>query len=956
MARALALVLTALTGASGLVYQVAWQKYLAVLLGSHSEAICAVLGIFLGGLALGYALFGALARRLAAGPRGTAALLGAYGVVEAAIGLYAFAFPPLFRAAQAASLALPHEPALLSFGLDVALCALLLGPPTVLMGGTIPLLTQGLARSLEDATRFHALVYASNTAGAFAGALAAGFALVPALGLAGSLRAMGFVNLGAGLLFLLLARRAQPAPATGAAAPAASLPPAVFRSYALVALLAGFAMMTLQTTANRLGALALGASHATFAMVVAAFVLCIALGSGAVSLLPRIPRGLAALSQWLLVAWLLFAYPAVADLPFHTHLLRLALWQADPTLFQAAVFAWLLAVAVLPLGLSGALLPLLFHELRRAEADLGDTAGRLYAWNTLGSLLGALLGGYALLFWLDLHATWRLAALALAAGAALLSARTLPRGRALGAAGLAAAALAAAALPPWPAERLTAGLFRSQLPATAFAQGPDAWFEASREPFGPAGPVRFHDDDPAATVSVFATRHGGRAGLSIATNGKSDGNTPGDDATMVLAALLPALFAERCERAFVIGWGTGITVGELAALATTREVVVAEISPAVMAAAPLFAARNRDPLASPKTRVLHSDAYRALLRSAGEFDVIVSEPSNPWTMGVEMLFSLEFLQAAKAKLAPGGVYAQWFHTYETDDATVELVLRTYRAAFGAVAVWRTRSTDLLLLGFADPGRAPDLAELEARFARADLRAQLGDLGLTSLPQLLAHEVLPLGVVHALELPGPLHTLLHPILSHTAAHAFYRRSSGALPAGLARAAAEAGARGAWLARWRAAHGLSDAERSSVALEACALDLSHCATLFAHWLYEAPQSPALAAALARARAHERVASALEPAHLARLASLFGADATAGMAPSHALARDLARVYAKYYHHAAPFPAGSLHAAFERCAQSDARCAAELPRVRELGLPQPLVSQAAPARAPATAAARL
>ena len=98
--------------------------------------------------------------------------------------------------------------------------ALLIGPPTVLMGGTIPLLTQGLARGLDDATRFHSLVYAFNTAGAFAGALSAGFWLIPSLGLAGSLCAVSFLNLGAGGLFLLLGRRAAsetpPALAPGA--------------------------------------------------------------------------------------------------------------------------------------------------------------------------------------------------------------------------------------------------------------------------------------------------------------------------------------------------------------------------------------------------------------------------------------------------------------------------------------------------------------------------------------------------------------------------------------------------------------------------------------------------------------------------------------------------------------------------------------------------------------------
>ena len=169
----------------------------------------------------------------------------------------------------------------------------------------IGVLTQGLARDLSDATRFHALVYSFNTAGAFCGALAAGFWLVPTLGLVGVLVAMGVVNLVAGAVFLGIGYR--PPPQLGGLA---STEPGVkpsrpsrgrraprdFWLYAGVALLSGFAMITLQTVLIRLGAVSFGSSQFTFSMVVAVFVLCIALGSLAVSSLPRIPPGLLAWS------------------------------------------------------------------------------------------------------------------------------------------------------------------------------------------------------------------------------------------------------------------------------------------------------------------------------------------------------------------------------------------------------------------------------------------------------------------------------------------------------------------------------------------------------------------------------------------------------------------------------------------------------------------------------------
>ncbi len=172
MIRLVALLLTVLTGFTGLVYEVAWQKYLATLLGSHGEATAAVLAIFLGGLSLGYALFGRASRWLVERSRlrsRRVRLLYFYAIVEAGIGLYALLFPSLFGVFQRISLFVPHGNAGLGFAFDVGLSALLIGPPTVLMGGTIPILTLALAGDLKHATRIHALVYGFNTAGRLRG-------------------------------------------------------------------------------------------------------------------------------------------------------------------------------------------------------------------------------------------------------------------------------------------------------------------------------------------------------------------------------------------------------------------------------------------------------------------------------------------------------------------------------------------------------------------------------------------------------------------------------------------------------------------------------------------------------------------------------------------------------------------------------------------------------------------
>jgi spermidine synthase len=916
MIRLTALLLTVLTGFTGLVYEVAWQKFMATLLGSHAEATAAVLAIFLGGLAAGYALFGRATRWVLERARGRGRpprLLYLYALVEAGIGLYAFLFPTLFSVYQQISLLVPTRSAGLAFGFDVALSALLIGPPTILMGGTIPILTLALAGDLGQSTRVHAWVYGFNTIGAFAGALAGAFFLIPQLGLDGVLYAMGCVNLVAAAVFAQLDRGAAGV-APDLAEPSLAAPVARFGAWAGVALLAGFAMMSLQTTFNRIGALALGSSEFTFAMVVSVFVLCIALGSLGVSTLDRIPRGLVVGSQWLLLLLLFPIYRVVEDTPYWAHVIRVLFRQVDPAFYayQLATFGAVLVVLAVPVGLAGALLPLIFHELRREVRDLGSVAGRLYAWNTLGSLLGALVGGYILLFWLDLHHVYRIAMAAVALAAALLTHLALKtRTRTVPLLVLLPTLSAIWLLPPWSPERLSAGLFRAPQPLPTSFQGPDELFSQHRR-----GDVIFYDDDPTSSVAVLDDRDDNR---SIVVNGKSDGSLAGDYTTMALSALIPALMAERHERCFVIGWGTGVSAGELASLDATRSVRVAEISHGVIDAAPLFDVGNLAASRNPKVEIRRGDAYRALLQSEGRYDVIVSEPSNPWVTGVEMLYSREFLEAARGRLAPGGVYAQWFHLYESDAEVVELVLRTYASVFPHVSVWFAMGSDLLLLGFDRPDRPLDVGALEARFERSDFSAGFGRVGIESFPQLLAHELLPLGTLHAIEPSGGIHTLRHPILSYRAARAFFRSRQATLPRYLTAAHQRVSERNSLLRRLAGGGDVFPEEILEAAVrETCRFNRSReCATLFARWAFDHPGSQRLHTTLDDLRESTRRAqTTLAGPRLARVRLLFDGKARAKAGRSLEFARGLTNRFVSHYHHAVPFDRRIVVAAWNGC----------------------------------------
>jgi spermidine synthase len=931
MRLSIALALTIMTGFSGLVYEVTWQKYLAILLGSHSEATATVLAVFLGGLSIGYALFGRMTRLLVARARETGRplrLLRTYAAIEAGIGIYAALFPSLFAIAQRVSLMVPSDYAGIGFGFDVLLTAVLIGPAAVLMGGTIPILTLALTRDLEDATRIHAWVYGFNTLGAFAGALCGGFLLIPMIGLDGVLGYMAAVNLVAAAGFAYLDYRGQ----RGSAADreviievesSAVIPNRIEGYWGLIAVstLAGFAMMSIQTILIRVGSLALGASTFTFAMVVAVFVLAIALGSLAVSAFERIPAGVIAGSQWLLFGLLVLLYRYIPDSPYYAHAARAFFRDQSASFYphQLLLFAALLAILIIPIGLSGALLPLLFHHLRRTLGDLGSIAGRLYSWNTVGSLLGALLGGYVLLIWLDLHHVYRIALAAIGIGAGILTAQLLRLPQHWTAITVILPVLASLMLlDPWDPERLVAGLFRIRAPKATTYAGVEQYFEKRKSL------IIFHEDGPSVTVTVREDESkDDRLRRSIATNGKPDGHLVGDYPTMALAGLVPALLAESAERSFVIGFGTGVTAGELGALDGMREVHVAEISRAVIHAAPLFEEGNRAPLRNPKVEIRRGDAIRSLRRSTGTYDVIVSEPSNPWVTGVEMLYSREFLEAGRDRLSKGGVYTQWFHQYEINDEAIALILRTFASVFPHVSLWFTTGPDLLIMGFKDVSRVPSLAALQARFRQPDFAAGFDRVGIRRFPALLAHELVPVGVIHSAGIPGELHTLLHPRLSHEAARGFFVGENAPLPKFLLPKSVEVGSRNSLLRRLAGNGELPEGILGPAAREACRLNRHEvCATMMALWQLRFPLSTRRETVLAQARKPPAQALELTEPKLSNLIRLFEPDpGFKRRARPLTKTRKLTTMYVDYFHHPAPFERGALRKLWRECDTS--RC---------------------------------
>jgi hypothetical protein len=302
-----------------------------------------------------------------------------------------------------------------------------------------------------------------------------------------------------------------------------------------------------------------------------------------------------------------------------------------------------------------------------------------------------------------------------------------------------------------------------------------------------------------------------------------------------------------------------------------------------------------------------------------------------------MLYSREFLEAAREHLKPGGVYSQWMQQYEIDVKSLELVLRTYASVFDRVSVWYGTGVDLLLLGFRDAEHALDVERLAERAARPDFASGLERHGLAGLPELLAHELLPLDVVGSAGFEGPLHTLHHPRLNHIAARAFFRGEMPELPFTGYGAAARAGARNGLARRYLAS--LPEAERDAVRArivgEACLHRNKQCTTMLAEWGDRDPDSKRFDAQLAAvARRNPSFGGRVDRRTSARLAAwFFGPEEPGGAEVSPGDAARATRYYERYYHHAAPFDSGRLLEIWSRCRDGSSGCIEGEARARAL-----------------------
>jgi len=707
-------VLVVFSGACALAYQLVWTRELRLVFGHSTAASAAVLAIFVGGLGFGSLRLGPRADRH---PRP----LLFYARLEALIAASAAFSPVLLRLVESTYIFAGGSATLgvvLATPLRLILAALVLGVPTFLMGGTLPAAARFVEGAGDERRHQTALLYGLNTLGAATGAFVVTFAALERFGDAGTLRVACAVNLAVALVAWVAGRGIAEAETSAAEAEAVPRPALAPRAFVLsAAAVVGFVFFLLELVWYRMLGPLLGGTVFAFGLILAMALVGIALGGLAYGLVgEKRPVGLQTLSTTCLVEAIFVAVPlALGDRLAVGALLVRPLAHAGWT---GQVLAWVLVAApvVLPVALvAGYQFPLLIALLGRGHERVGRDVGHATALNTAGAILGALAGGFGLLPLLTAPGCWRLAA-ALLVGL-----------------GLASALLARRPLVRLPIPLLLAlcvvSLLQGRGPTGAFRHSGIGAGRATL-PEG-AGPIEIEDWLREARRSVVYEAEGvessfaivGSTGLAFSINGKVDGHSRYDAPTQVMAGLLGALLHHGPTRALVVGLGTGSTAGWLAEVPGMERVDVVELEPAVVEMARRCAPLNQDVLNNPRVRLIFADAREALLTSGDRYDLIVSEPSNPYRAGVASLFTREFYDAVSARLDENGLFLQWLQAYEIDAVSMRSLYRSLLSALPVVQTWQTHTRDLLLVASRNEGTL-DLDELARRIAREPYRSAL----------------------------------------------------------------------------------------------------------------------------------------------------------------------------------------------------------------------------------------
>lgn len=688
------------SGATSLVYETLWERQLHLVFGTSQVAVYTVLAAFMTGLAAGGFISARLVHR-ASRP------LRTYALLEGAIGVYALLFPLVVVLLEPAYLGFFRalSPSPLVFAVfQFFLLGIALLPATTCMGATLPLLVRFATAQESERGAGQAVgrLYGANTLGAVLGVAMAGFVLLPGAGL----QATTFITAAGNVLLcgaaLWLDRQVSEIPP----APSEERDLAPLGTLALIAGLAGLASLICEVSWFRLMVLILGGSAYAFSIMLLSFLLGIGLGGLAGGRLSDqawkrggvrgVLLGLCA-AQIGVAALTYGAMYVFGELPFvFVYLYDLV----DPnlSLLWPAKLGLSLAVMLPPALLMGATFPLLVRAASDHTDELGSPVGRLYGWNTVGSILGASVGGLLLLPNLRVIGAL-LVAVCLNLLAALLAWQRAQRPAAPVLAGGAVGLVLVGGVlfwqpPPWNALMMTAGMYKYVSDLHPEERNRKDIIDFAVTPYE----LLFYEEGLSSVVTVAKSKESGN--IWLANNGKVDASTSVDMPTQVLVAHLPFAFMPKPENVMVIGLASGITAGSVIKHSPPEKIDIIELEPAIVRAAAYFNEHNNRPLEDPRVTLYANDGRNHTnLVAEGAYDLVVSEPSNPWQTGVSNLFTREYLELGKSRLTEGGVWAQWIQMYGMDTDDLRSLLGTFTSVYNHVLLFSTiEDADLVLIG------------------------------------------------------------------------------------------------------------------------------------------------------------------------------------------------------------------------------------------------------------------
>ncbi len=720
------------SGATGLIYEVLWARMLGLVFGATTLAVSTVLAAFMGGLALGSALAGRMAVTVKRPIR-------VYGLFEIGIALYALAVPMLFAAVDDLYSVLwtQFSPSFFVFSvMRFLLSCLMLLVPTTLMGATLPLLSAALLRSDRVTTTSITRLYTRNLVGAILGCLAAGFVLLPSLGVRTTIYVASFVNIVIGLAAIFVDSRLSSAVKPQLDEPVIDTTGDARESFwfwLFCAFVSGFVTFSTQVAWTRILTMIVGSSTYAFSIAVALFLVGLAGGAFMVAR--------SNLKGKLLKAIFILELLTALSLVFSLFMVNKIPWVLISIGLRLQINSWsgllalqILCVALLiliPALLMGTVMPLVLIWAGENSRTSVRWVGRSYAVNTVGAIVGAFSAGFVLIprfttrFTILFAAALSLVVAGLAYAKRIRSSERVSGNKlTVAAATVVVIALMFILAPRIDLANLSLGAYDSLVRVIAKTRGP----ATAERPRGPGGhELLMYEEGPTSTVSV--RKDWGVTSLAI--NGRTNASDREDMPTQVMVGQLPLLIAPNNRNALVVGFASGVTVGAMLQ-SPIQSLECVELEPATVNGSRFFEHVNNRPLNDPRTRLIIDDARTYLRVTPAHYDIIVSEPSHPWVPGVANLFTREFFTLGREKLADDGVFVQWVQIYQLSTDSLKSILATFHGVFPHVLVFRVEGAangkDLILLGSKQPLSLQKLAE---RMTEARTNAELKRVNIMS---------------------------------------------------------------------------------------------------------------------------------------------------------------------------------------------------------------------------------